>query len=739
MLNYLKTYKSFISGRYLTEGVRITAGILLPAFTMSYFNLLAVGIVMSIGALCVSATDSPGPVQHRVNGMLLCNVIIAIVAIIVCYAIPSPVILGIVIFIFGFIFSMLTVYGARTSAIGIAALLIMVLSLQIPLAGIAIWYNAFYIFAGGLWYTVFSLLLYKIRPYKLIQQTLGDFITSIAGYLTIRGDFYGAAPDYENLQKLSLTQQANVQEQQNLVSELLFKTRAIVKESTHTGRVLLKIYIDVADLFESIMTTYQDYALLHQQFDATHILEEFGMHIKNIADELSDIGLAVKSGDKSFEKENVKRIQETKAHYETLRHEYMTDKNVENFISLGRILNNINDLTEKVSLLHFYTSYDKKIKKSKSGVIENNYTQPQDIRPTLFINNLNFNSNIFRHSLRVSLALIFGYAISLFFKIGHSYWILLTIVVILKPAYSLTKQRNKDRLAGTLLGIIIGAFLIFFIKNDSVLLVLMIIFMAVSYINMRTNYFASVLFMTPYLVLFFHILYPENLRIVLNDRILDTVIGSAISFLASLFFVPQWESSTIKMYMIEMLTSNNKYFVLIANSFSEHVPVNKQQLKLVRREVLVALANLSDAFTRMLSEPKRFQKSMETIHKFVVLNHTLTSHLATLSYYLTTRNSKFRSALLLPVIENTVLHFKNTIRLLENEEPGGVKPDRESLKNLNQIGNTLLQKRKEEVLKGQLETETKQSLIEIKSVIDQFNFIYSIASDTYKSTKEINI
>jgi len=706
---------------------------------MSYFNLLAIGIVMSVGALCVSATDSPGPVNHRVNGMLLCNVIIAIVAVIVCYAIPSPVILGIVIFLFGFIFSMLTVYGSRTSAIGIAALLIMVLSLQIPLTGIAIWYNAFYILAGGIWYTIFSLLLYKIRPYKLIQQTLGDFITSIAGYLTIRGDFYGTAPDYGKLQKLSLTQQAHVQEQQNLVSELLFKTRAIVKESTHTGRVLLKIYIDVADLFESIMTTYQDYTLLHEQFDATHILQEFGEHIKNIADELSDIGLAVKSGDKSYEKENVKKIQETKAHFETLRHEYMTDKNVENFISLGRILNNINDLAEQVNLLHFYTSYDKKIKKSQLADIENNYTQPQDIRPTLFIDNLTFKSNIFRHSLRVSLALIFGYAISLFFKIGHSYWILLTIVVILKPAYSLTKQRNKDRLAGTLLGIIIGAAILFFIKNDTVLLALMIIFMAVSYINMRTNYFARVLFMTPYLVLFFHILYPENLRIVLNDRILDTAIGSAISFIASLFFVPQWERSTIKMYMIEMLKSNKKYFVLIANSFREHLPVNKQELKLVRREVLVALANLSDAFTRMLSEPKRFQKSMEAIHKFVVLNHTLTSHLATLSYYLTTRNSKFRSAHLLPVIENTQLHFINIIRLLENEEPGAVEPDRESLKNLNQIGNALLQKRKEEVLRGELETETKQSLVEVKSVIDQFNYIYSIAADTYKSTKEINI
>ena len=37
---------------------------------------------------------------------------------------------------------------------------------------------------------------------------------------------------------------------------------------------------------------------------------------------------------------------------------------------------------------------------------------------------------------------------------SHSYWILLTIVVILKPNFSMTKQRYNDRLIGTLIGCI---------------------------------------------------------------------------------------------------------------------------------------------------------------------------------------------------------------------------------------------------------------------------------------------
>lgn len=122
----------------------------------------------------------------------------------------------------------------------------------------------------------------------------------------------------------------------------------------------------------------------------------------------------------------------------------MRDDNINHFISLGRILNNIQDLAEKINALHYYTGYDKKIKKLRSENVDYSiYTDPTDIRPSLFFNNLNFKSNIFRHSLRVSVALLAGYIISLFFNIGHSYWILLTIVVILKPAYSLTKKEME--------------------------------------------------------------------------------------------------------------------------------------------------------------------------------------------------------------------------------------------------------------------------------------------------------
>ena len=740
-MNYYKSYKSFIYGRYVSEGLRMTAGILMPAFVMSYFELLPAGIVMSVGALCVSAADNPGPVPHRANAMIICNVLIFFVAIFTAWSIHLPVILGIILFISSFVFSMLAVYGARASSIGIAAMLVMVLNLQHPRQGWDIIINASYIFAGGVWYMMFSLTLQTIRPYKLIQQILGDCIQSTADYLRTRASFYDKDVKYDSTYHHLMQQQVDVQQKQNMVSELLFKTRTIVKESTHKGRILVMIYFDVADLFERVMTSYQEYTTLHKYFDDTHILDEFKVMLLQLADELEEIGIAVKSGNSSYEKTSViENITKTEEHFNDLRKSFMEPENVEGFIALGRILTNVRDLAERINILHHYTTYDRKLKKRKTKIEFEKFIDHNDITPEIFFNNLNFNSNIFRHSLRVSFAVLAGYLISLTLHIGHSYWILLTIVVILKPAYSLTKKRNKDRLIGTLGGIAIGVIVLYFIKNEVALLVIMILFMTGTYIFLRTNYFVSVMLMTPYLLLFFHLLYPNDFKTLLTDRLIDTAIGSGIAFIASIFLVPAWERNTIKTFMIKMIEDNCNYYKVSANAFIPEQTFSANQLQLARKNALVSLANLSDAFNRMLSEPKRHQKGVENVHRFVVLNHTLTSHIATLSYYLQAMQNIYRSNDLSPVIKDTVQYFNKAIEQLQNSTTTEeLMPQKESLRALNEKAETLLKKRREELQQGLLETETKKLLIQTKSVTDQFNYIYSIATDINKVSRAMQI
>ena len=702
--------------------------------------MLPIGIVLSVGALCVSATDSPGPVHHRRNGMVICNILIFFVAMIIALANHSPVVLGIILLVMSFIFSMTAVYGVRGSSIGLAALLVMILNLQHPLYGRDIFINALYILAGGVWYMAFSLSLQQLRPYKLIQQILGDCIQATAEYLRMRALFYDKNVAYEDTYRRLLQQQVKIQETQTLVSELLFKTRTIVKESTNTGRILVMIYLDIADLFESVMTTYQEYQRLHQYFDATTILEELKFIIHHLSNELDEIGIAVKSGTASSPNDSmIAKIKMVREHFNELRQTYMSAENVEGFLNLGRILGNIEDLSERIQVLHHYTSYDRQLKRTSLKSIDyNTLRDRQRIKPEWFIDNLTLSSSIFRHSLRVSIAVLAGYLISLPLYLGHSYWILLTIVVILKPAYSLTKSRNKDRLAGTFVGIIIGVIILFICKNSYILFAVMIAFMVSSYFFMRTNYFMNVMLMTPYLVLFFHLLYPHDFRVVLIDRLTDTFIGSVIAFLSSTFLMPSWEHSTIRSFMVRVLEDNIQYYRSIGATFIPGSMILPGEQQYARKQAFVALANVTDSFTRMLSEPRRHQKGLEYIHQFVVLNHTLSSHIATLSFYQRSTVNPFKSNEIGAVMNDTILYFEISIAILQNERPTNELPGKESIRHLNDQAGFLLERRKQELKEGLLETETKTSLTKTKSVIDQFNYVYTIAGDIHKVCAAIN-
>lgn len=733
-MNYHKKYINFINGRYATEGVRITAGILFPSLVMHYFDMLPLGIVLSVGALCVSVADSPGAVKHRFIGMLSCSVLVAGISVITYYSAANTILLGAFLLIAGFIFSMLTVYGARSSSVGIAVIIIMVLSLQDPLQGRDIWITAGYTLAGGIWYMLYSLLLYRLRPYRFIQQVLGDYIAGVGNFLRLRGSLYATDPHYDKINEQLLQMQIQIEAEQKTLGELLFNTRTIVKESTHTGRVLVKIYLEAAELYESVMTSYQQYDVMHAQFDDTGILQDYHKVIDALGKEIEEIGMAVRLGIASVTaNETIRLITVTRKRFDELRVTHMNGTNIEDFVGLGRIMKNLEDLCAKIKLLHSYTGYQVSLKTNNIGaVIETHTGVNPDIRPSLFFDNLNFRSNTFRHALRVSLAMLLGYIIAVFFKIDRGYWILLTIVVILKPAYALTKKRNKDRLIGTLAGIIIGMTILYFVHNTTMLLIFMICFMAASNMFMRTNYFLNVLLMTPELIIFFNFLYPGNMGDLMQDRIIDTAIGSVIAFFASLFLVPAWERHTIRTYMTEMLQANERYYRAIASQFIPGAVSDTIAIKMARRNVLIVLANLSDAFTRMLSEPKRHRQGIKNVHKFVSVNHTLISHLATLSWYLQTTKVAFRSIHLTPIIEATTRYFKTAENLLVDPNEMIVLLPQPDLSAIQETVNTLVEKRKIELVNGELETPTKRELVETKSVTDQFNYILSDASAIYK-------
>ncbi|MGV3503799.1 MAG: FUSC family membrane protein [Adhaeribacter sp.] len=616
--------KYFLFSEYLSDGLRITLGVLLPSLLFAWLGQLEIGLTLSLGALCVSITDIPGPVLHKRNGMLLCNLAIFLVALATGFARLHPVLLGGQVLALSFFFSLLAIYGSRASFLGTAGLLVMILMTDKELEPAQVPAFAALVLGGGLWYTVLSLSFFYIRPYRPTQQALGECIHATAGFLRLKAAFYRAETDLDQDYQKLLAQQILVSEKQDAVRELLFKSRHIGKESSSTGRVLTLTFADLVDLYERTTAIHYDYAALREKFGPTGILADIARMIERLADVLDNIGFAIQAN------LPYKHLVNLQGELEGLKVRISLVKG-SNSLVLGKILINIRNLSERINnILSYFDTQPSGAYRSTSHLEISRFVTRQDYSLKRLKDNLSFSSSIFKHALRVSIVMLLGYVVARLLSNGeHSYWVLLTIMVILKPGFSISKQRNYHRILGTLIGGLIGILILAFIPNTTVQFLFLLFFMTGTYSFQRYNYAVSVIFMTPFILLLFKFMGLGGLNLA-QERIVDTLIGSAIAFLASYLLFPSWESEQVQGHMQAMLRANLHYLQKLAQGLSGRaVPVS--EYKLARKEVYVSAANLSAAFQRMVSEPRKTQKNRKEIQKFLVLNHLLSSYIATVA------------------------------------------------------------------------------------------------------------
>ena len=625
-MNQSREIKSFIFSQYFSDGLRITFGVLLPSVIFYQLDQLSIGLTISLGALCVSIADNPGPLVHKRNGMLFCNLFILVSSVLTSFINWSPILIGLEILILSFVFSMFSVYGNRASSIGTAALFIMILTIdQNIVANNGVWNHALYIFVGGIWYTVLSISLSQLSPYRLPQQALSECIREVGEFVMIKSDFYDLKTDHDSNYKKLVEKQVVVHQHQDDVRELLFKSRLMVKESTSSGRLLILVFVDIVDLYEQAMATHYDYQAIRNAYGRTNVLDGFKDIIVKLSEELENLSYFIISNEKP------ERLHHYKADLDALK--FSIDKVEEQGISslvLKKILINIRNMAGRVRKIYSYYDNPQLAGESiRSTEDLKKFVSHQDFDLKIIKDNLTFKSSMFRHSVRVALVCFIGYLVSKLFPFGHhSYWILLTILVILKPAFSLTKQRNIQRLVGTLCGGVAGALILIFVKDELTLFVLLLIFMVGTFSFQRLNYIISVLFMTPYILILFSFLGENNLTIA-QERIVDTFIGSFIALAASFIILPNWEYHHLRNFMREALVANYHYLLKVADVLAER-PFDITLYKLARKDVYVSSANLGSAFQRMQSEPKSKQQNTKEIHSFVVLNHMLSSFIATL-------------------------------------------------------------------------------------------------------------
>jgi uncharacterized membrane protein YccC len=182
----------------------------------------------------------------------------------------------------------------------------------------------------------------------------------------------------------------------------------------------------------------------------------------------------------------------------------------------------------------------------------------------------------------------------------RSYWVPLTVAIVLKPDYGSVFARALQRGIGTVVGAVAGAVLLVLV-HGAWLLIPFAVLAALLPFGRSRNYGLLATFLTPLVVVLIDLLNPVGWRLA-EDRLIDTLIGCAIVLVVG--FAPwpmSWYAHLPRQYAQTALdVCAYLEEALLGFSADEDAPPAQSRM---RRSTYRALADLRTEFQRTMSEP----------------------------------------------------------------------------------------------------------------------------------------
>ena len=742
-MNYTSELKKFVTSQYIYSGVRIALAVVIPSIILAYLGVLKQFFLFPLGTIFLALTDMPGPFHRRRNSLILALFFYFSISLVAGLLKDFPILIFLEIIIFGLFFTMLGIYGKRLDIVGSLTLVVFAIFIDgAPGVHSALW-NACVFSLGAAWFFIVFLLVTVLKPYKLAEQMIGENYIELGKYLRLKSQFYLKNPDFEAIYSQIFGLEVRIKEHQEATREVVFKTRQMVRESTSTSRLLMQLFLNSFDLHEMLILSTNDYKKLQKSFGDKEILEKINLYLNKLSNELINIGISIQGGMKASPIINISdELHQLHEEFFELRNKEMNAETLENFMILRQIFLRITEISDEIQTIYKLKTQNIKLVKSLStGLdLEKFVTKEEKLNHKVFINNFSLKSNHFRHAIRITVAMLIGYALSKISILGINkvYWILITILAIMRPVYSITKRRNILRIYGTVAGAIVGFVIVYYITNPIVLLGIFLVCLMLTFSLLKDKYAWAVFFMTVYIFLIFDFMKPGNFNDIFLERLFDTLIAAVIVFLVSYLVLPVWEHQKNKTLILKYIKANVNYFNRIIDILNQK-NIEIQDYKMSRKEAIISLANLSDNFQKMLSDPKDQQKNLENIHLFVTTAHLFTAYVASLSQYaLKGENySEIDLSGWKNKINNELIIAKS---ILENEKPEEKNTLSSEISTADQV-DELLEKRKKEIREEEFldrrDPKVISHLTELKNIKELLELIYNEAREQRKIAKKL--
>ncbi|MDN3594078.1 FUSC family protein [Zunongwangia endophytica] len=734
---YWHSILRFLRSTDFTKALILTLSI---GSSIGIFNALGlsnIGVPMAVGCLLTAPSDTIGTLKHKIVGVVAAAILAGVTSLVLGFAsvniyLTLPI-LGIVVFAISY----LAIYGFRASMVAFAGLMAVVLSFANVDTSMPLWQHCLLISAGGFWYLTLSLIWHYLNPKHETEQLLGQCLELTGEYLQVRSKLLLEVKERDNYQRRLFDLQNELNQKHESLREILISSRKISGNSNYTRKRLL-IFIELIDILELGMANPVNY----ERMDA--LFKEDKKYLKMFSDVTHYFGEQLVEISKSIE--NKRPVPEN------LISDYI-EKNRE-LVNQYRQSIDISEKREHILMLRNLFDYQERQSHKINtifGVINNlkmgnnifmkqkealKFITPQEYSSKILVENFNFGSPIFRHALRLAIIVLVGFSIGAFFSIQNAYWILLTIVVIMRPNYGLTKSRTKERIIGTLIGGAIAVGIVFITQNVYVYGVLGLLSLTLAFSLIQRNYRTAAVFITLSIIFIYALMKPDVLEVI-QFRIIDTMVGAVLAALGNLLLWPAWEAENIRNIIATSISANRNYFVEIDKFYHSKGDL-PTSYKLSRKKAFLEMGNLSTAFQRMTQEPKSKQKDLGLIYRLVSLNQTFLSALASMGTYIRNHNTTDAS-------EHFEVFVKQILHSLDNAEEGLIEQGeqkktnvsllKEAKSRLDEKYDDLVKIRNQEIAEGKelADHDMRLQLQEAQLITNQLQWLLDISKNIRKT------
>lgn len=626
-------YLTQIFNSFKTNSILIYCLQILIVLTGTTLGLLWLGhneliVPVTLGAIAAALTDFDDRLSIRLRNLIYVCFLFFTVSSILGFLAPYKIFFILYLSLSSAFFILLGALGQRYATISFGTILLSIYSM-FGLGEYAHWYQQpTYFVYGALWYGFTSILFFIIKPTLPLQDKLSQIFKEISVLLQAKARLFD--PDNKEnveqlLYELSLQNTQVAQSLNQIRSSLL--TRLKASRVSNKSIYWLNLYFFARDIHEQATSNYLHYEHIQQNFSRSDLIFRFQKNLRLQAQACQDLAQCILHNRPSQPSQESRTVLN---HLESSLKDWI-QQHPQNFEvkNLRLIFDNLKGMHEQFEQLQYaqpFPENNTQTRQEHLNLLDDDIQGFSDLILKLR-QQLTPQSALFRHAIRIAVVFAAGYAISLLPFAQHGYWILLTSLFVCQITYFATKSRLKLRTIGTLLGVLLGIPILYFVPSIEGQLIITII-CGVCFFYLRQKKYALATLMATLMVLLIFNLKGAGYSIIL-PRLIDTLLGCFIAWLAVNFIWPDWNFRNIPNNIKKSSKATLDYFNVIVEQY-QYGKNQDIEYRRIRRAAHNAQIELSNMISSLSAEPNPNPQLIHYAFRYLVYSHSQLSYVAAL-------------------------------------------------------------------------------------------------------------